>query len=164
MRSCWPRQRGGGANDEELLVAGEEGGCSWPSTSNCGVKFTNWFSVGIVLLLKLLISGEQQPPTVKWIPIVHNSIDCGDSEDQLWVFSIYFGIMFHNIWWLSLSELIIYHSSCIGHVFWGRGHQCLSSLLCYNYTRVIQILQLWLSSCKIRQQEEMRSIKHRTRS
>ena len=26
MRSCWPRQRGGGANDEELLVAGEEGG------------------------------------------------------------------------------------------------------------------------------------------
>ena len=54
-------------------------------------KFTNCFSVGIVLLLKLLISSEQ-PPTVKWILIVHISIDCGDSdEDQLWVFSIYWG-------------------------------------------------------------------------
>lgn len=77
-----------------------------------------------------------------------------------------------NLFWDNVSQYLMaliieaHYLSLV--VYWTcflreRGHQCLSSLLCYNYTRVIQILQLWLSSCKIRQQEEMRSIKHRTR-
>lgn len=78
-------------------------------------KFTNCFSVGIVLLLTIDLERAA----------THSQMNSHCSHFY-WLWRFWGGptmglfnllrIMFHNIWWLSLSKLIIYHSTCIGYL------------------------------------------------
>ena len=108
-------QTGRGREQWWGTISGGGGGTRDLQHLTVEAKFTNCFSVGIVLLLTI---------DLEWAA-THSQMNSHCSHFY-WLWRFWGGptmglfnllrIMFHNIWWLSLSKLIIYHSTCIGYL------------------------------------------------